>query len=69
MNIHTLGVDSFDMISLTTHVFHIDPCISLFTVRLEGSTCSNIQLLRPDGEAFLSLTILLIMMYFATDNY
>lgn len=50
MNIHTLGVDSFDMISLTTHVFHIDPCISLFTVRLEGSTCSNIHLLRPDGS-------------------
>lgn len=50
MNIQTLGVDSFEMLSLTTHVFHIDPCISLFTVRLEGSTCSNIQLLRPDGS-------------------
>lgn len=68
MNIHTLGVDSFEMVSLTTRVFHIDPCISLFTVRLEGSTCSNIQLLRPDGEEFLSLTILLFMIYFVTDN-
>ncbi|XP_078335821.1 uncharacterized protein LOC111136199 isoform X2 [Crassostrea virginica] len=48
MNIHRLGVDSFEM-DAEDHTFSIDRCLSLFTVKLVGNGCSNIRLLRPDG--------------------
>ncbi|XP_048766546.2 von Willebrand factor A domain-containing protein 7-like [Ostrea edulis] len=49
MNIHTLGVASFEM-DADVRSFPVDRCLSLFTVSLEGNGCSNVALLRPDGS-------------------
>ncbi|XP_062590451.1 von Willebrand factor A domain-containing protein 7-like [Saccostrea cucullata] len=49
MHIQTLGVNSFDMVG-DAQSFPVDPCLSLFTVKLEGYGCSNVALVRPDGS-------------------
>lgn len=49
MNIHTLGVTSFEM-DADVRSFPVDRCLSLFTVSLEGNGCSNVALLQPDGK-------------------